>query len=91
MPATRTQAACCSSASRGTATATTGTVSPYWAAPCGRTSSSSHDIGVGLGLPIARRIVEAHGGRIWVESVVGRGSTFAFVLPAEPPSAGEAE
>jgi signal transduction histidine kinase len=57
----------------------------------GRTSSSSHDIGVGLGLPIARGIVEAHGGRIWVESVVGEGSTFRFALPAEPPRAEEAE
>lgn len=50
-----------------------------------RTSSSSHDIGAGLGLPIARGIVEAHGGHIWAESVVGQGSTFAFTLPAEPP------
>jgi PAS domain S-box-containing protein len=37
--------------------------------------------GIGLGLYIARRIVEAHGGRIWVDSVVGQGSTFAFSLP----------
>jgi signal transduction histidine kinase len=38
--------------------------------------------GAGLGLPIARGIVEAHGGTIWVESVQGRGTTVRFTLPA---------
>jgi signal transduction histidine kinase len=37
--------------------------------------------GAGLGLAIARRIIEAHGGRIWVESEVGQGSAFKFALP----------
>jgi signal transduction histidine kinase len=39
--------------------------------------------GVGLGLPIARGIVEAHGGRIWLESEEGRGTTVFFTLPAD--------
>jgi signal transduction histidine kinase len=48
---------------------------PYWQAQ--RTAS----LGAGLGLKIAKGIVEAHGGRIWAESEVGKGTTFFFTLP----------
>jgi signal transduction histidine kinase len=39
--------------------------------------------GTGLGLPIARSLVELHGGRLWLESEFGAGSTFSFTLPAQ--------
>ena len=40
--------------------------------------------GMGLGLPICKRVIEAHGGKISVESIVGEGTTFAVTIPVEP-------
>jgi len=54
---------------------------PYWKADSERSS------GTGLGLSIARAIIEAHGGRVWVETEPGSGSSFYFTLRAADPSA----
>jgi len=46
-----------------------------------RSAVNMHIPGVGLGLPIARAVVEGHGGRIWAESKLGEGTTISFSLP----------
>jgi signal transduction histidine kinase len=54
----------------------------YWQA------KRSGRLGIGLGLSIAKGIVEAHGGRIWAESVAGSGSSFHFTLAVADPTPG---
>jgi signal transduction histidine kinase len=47
------------------------------------TTTPLRNEGAGLGLPIARAMVELHGGRLWVDSTPGEGTTFWIVLPLD--------
>ena len=49
-----------------------------------KASHEKNSQGMGLGLSIARRLVQAHGGRIWMESQLGSGTKFSFLIPLNP-------
>ncbi len=51
-----------------------------------RLPSNEKSEGMGLGLAIARRLVHAMGGKIWVESDPGTGCRFSFIIPVKPPT-----
>jgi signal transduction histidine kinase len=54
-------------------------------------ASRTSGLGTGLALAVAKGIVEAHGGRIWVDSRSGPGNAFCFTIPAAEPHVGEAQ